>query len=82
MNLEVDYPPKAEAGSCDSKLSGDIEVRLPVDSIFICGNSSSDDKGIVKWKWLVKDTTKNTADMEVNLNKSVLIFQSQVSWTN
>lgn len=63
---ELDYPPKAEAGSCDSKVSGDIEVRLPVESVFICGNSSSDDKGIVKWKWSMKDTTKISADMEVS----------------
>ncbi|ESN91934.1 hypothetical protein HELRODRAFT_194484 [Helobdella robusta] len=41
---EVDYPPKANAGN-------NIIVSLPINSVTLNGNMSSDDKKIVSYEW-------------------------------
>ncbi|KAK7091316.1 hypothetical protein V1264_009012 [Littorina saxatilis] len=52
---ETDYPPKANAGS-------DMVIRLPKKSAVLCGNASTDDKGIATYEW-IKKSDKLTADM-------------------
>ena len=41
---DIDDPPTANAGDA-------VEIYLPTDHATICGNSSTDDKGIVEWNW-------------------------------
>lgn len=53
---ELDYPPKANAGS-------DIIIRLPQNTVQLCGNMSTDDKGIVSYEWIKSADDKLTADM-------------------
>ncbi|XP_033727341.1 dyslexia-associated protein KIAA0319-like protein isoform X2 [Pecten maximus] len=53
---ELDYPPKANAGS-------DIIIRLPQNTVNLCGNMSTDDKGIVSYEWIKSADDKLTADM-------------------
>ncbi|XP_060065964.1 dyslexia-associated protein KIAA0319-like protein [Ylistrum balloti] len=53
---ELDYPPKANAGS-------DIIIRLPQNTVKLCGNMSTDDKGIVSYEWIKSADDKLTADM-------------------
>ena len=55
---ETDYPPKANAGS-------DVIIRLPQKSVVLCGNASTDDKGIASYEWIKKSDTL-TADMTVS----------------
>ncbi|KAL8578420.1 hypothetical protein ACOMHN_014919 [Nucella lapillus] len=52
---ETDYPPKANAGS-------DVIIHLPRKSVTLCGNASTDDKGIATYEWIKKSDTL-TADM-------------------
>ena len=54
---EVDYPPKANAGS-------NVIISLPQNSVTLFGNSSTDDKGIQSYEW-IKHEDKLTADMRV-----------------
>lgn len=41
---EVDYPPKANAGS-------DVIISMPQNEVVLMGNASTDDKGIVSYEW-------------------------------
>ncbi|XP_025091552.1 dyslexia-associated protein KIAA0319-like protein [Pomacea canaliculata] len=52
---ETDYPPKADAGS-------DVVINLPQNSVVLCGNASTDDKGIAAYEWF-KSTDSLTGDM-------------------
>ncbi|XP_076437879.1 dyslexia-associated protein KIAA0319-like protein [Babylonia areolata] len=52
---ETDYPPKANAGS-------DVVIYLPKKSVTLCGNASTDDKGIAQYEW-IKKSDSLTADM-------------------
>lgn len=54
---EIDYPPKANAGS-------NVIISLPQNTVTLYGNASTDDKGIVSYEW-VKKSDKLTADMTV-----------------
>ena len=54
---EVDYPPKANAGS-------NVFISLPQNSVTLYGNSSTDDKGIASYEW-IKHEDHLTADMLV-----------------
>ena len=54
---EVDYPPKANAGS-------NMVLSLPINHLTLYGNASTDDKGIASYEWL-KDSDELTADMTV-----------------
>ena len=54
---EVDYPPKANAGS-------NVIIGLPQNSVTLYGNSSTDDKGIASYEW-IKHEDHLTADMLV-----------------
>lgn len=47
---EKNSPPTANAG-------GDQSITLPVSAIFFNGNLSSDDLGIVKYKWTREDAS-------------------------
>ncbi|WKX99232.1 hypothetical protein Q1695_014258 [Nippostrongylus brasiliensis] len=52
IRAERDDPPKAHINECGSmENSGSITVRLPLAEINLCGNSSTDDKGIVAYNW-------------------------------
>ncbi len=54
---EVDYPPKANAGS-------NVILSLPHNSVTLYGNKSTDDKGIASYEW-IKHEDSLTADMQV-----------------
>lgn len=54
---ERDYPPKANAGS-------DLVIHLPVNSVTLNGNLSTDDKGIVSYEWIKSTDDKLAADMQ------------------
>lgn len=41
---ERDDPPKAIATECGKSETGSITLRLPLEKIYLCGNSSTDDK--------------------------------------
>lgn len=41
---EIDYPPTALAGP-------NVIIHLPQNEVYLNGNSSTDDKGIVSWLW-------------------------------
>merc|ERR1739838_1232971 len=41
---EPDSPPIANAGKA-------MSINLPTDQVTLCGNSSTDDKGITSWVW-------------------------------
>lgn len=56
--VETDYPPKADAGS-------DVVINLPQNSVVLCGNASTDDKGIAAYEWF-KSTDSLTGDMTVS----------------
>lgn len=53
---EMDYPPKANAGS-------DMVINLPQNSVVLNGNLSTDDKGITTYEWMKVADDKLTADM-------------------
>ena len=57
---EIDYPPKANAGS-------DIIIHLPQKSVTLCGNSSTDDRGIASYEW-IKMSDSKTVDMTVSVD--------------
>ena len=59
---EVDYPPKANAGS-------NVIISLPQNSVTLYGNSSTDDKGIASYEWN-KHEDILTADMQVGIGRS------------
>ena len=59
LHTETDYPPKANAGS-------DVIMHLPQKSVVLCGNASTDDKGIASYEW-IKKSDSLTADMTVSL---------------
>ena len=59
---EVDYPPKANAGS-------NVIISLPQNSVTLYGNSSTDDKGIASYEWN-KHEDILTADMQVSIGRS------------
>lgn len=55
----MDYPPEANAGQ-------DAIIYLPVNSIILNGNMSTDDRGIVSWEWTKSPSDQNKAvDMQV-----------------
>ena len=56
---EVDYPPKADAGSI-------VMLSLPQNSVVLKGNSSTDDKGIVSYEWIKKSEEKLAVGMSVS----------------
>jgi hypothetical protein len=52
---------------------GDFTVRLPLDAIHICGNMSTDDHGVVSYRWRQIEQTDNTATTDIQgADKSVL----------
>ena len=55
---EVDYPPKANAGS-------NRVISLPENSIVLFGNSSTDDKGIESYEWVQTGAEKVSGDVSV-----------------
>ena len=65
---QVDYPPKANAGS-------NLIVALPQNSVTLYANSSTDDKGIVSYEWIKGSDETLTADMTVRdvLRRDALI---------
>lgn len=68
---ELDYPPKANAGS-------DIAIFLPQKSVILCGNSSTDDKGISSYEW-IKSSDTLTADMTVVYFYTVALVEQVTS---
>ncbi|ESO82295.1 hypothetical protein LOTGIDRAFT_176294, partial [Lottia gigantea] len=56
VHKETDYPPKANAGS-------DVVIHLPVKSVILYGNASTDDKGIVSYEWTKTGDTDITNDV-------------------
>lgn len=54
---DVDYPPKANAGS-------NVIISLPQNTVTLYGNASTDDKGIDSYEWLKKSGNDQlTVDM-------------------
>ena len=41
---ERDDPPKAKISRCGDSSTGSITLRLPLDALYLCANSSTDDK--------------------------------------
>lgn len=56
VHPELDYPPHAITG--DSKV-----IKLPMDSVTLYGNTSRDDKGIVKYLWEKEAHSPKEGDM-------------------
>lgn len=57
---DVDYPPKANAGS-------NVIISLPQNTVTLYGNASTDDKGIDSYEWLKKSGNDQlTVDMTVS----------------
>ena len=52
-----DYPPTANAGES-------VLIHLPHDSVILDASKSTDDKGIVKYKW--KQIKGNQVEMKVS----------------
>uniref|UniRef100_A0A914DX77 PKD/Chitinase domain-containing protein n=1 Tax=Acrobeloides nanus TaxID=290746 RepID=A0A914DX77_9BILA len=59
---ERDDPPKAKISRCGDSSTGSITVRLPLEVLYLCANSSTDDKGIESYSWTRKDNTQNPLD--------------------
>ena len=59
---QVDYPPKANAGS-------NVIVSLPQSAVTLYGNASTDDKGIVSYEWIKGSDETLTADMTVRVRQ-------------
>ncbi|CAI4227355.1 unnamed protein product [Auanema sp. JU1783] len=55
IEAERDDPPKSIITLCESGDSGSITVRLPFEDLKLCGNMSTDDKGIVSYSWFRVD---------------------------
>uniref|UniRef100_A0AC34R6B5 PKD/Chitinase domain-containing protein n=1 Tax=Panagrolaimus sp. JU765 TaxID=591449 RepID=A0AC34R6B5_9BILA len=53
---ERDDPPKARISRCGDTATGSITVRLPITALYLCGNGSTDDVGVVDYKWTRKDS--------------------------
>uniref|UniRef100_A0A7E4UUC5 PKD domain-containing protein n=1 Tax=Panagrellus redivivus TaxID=6233 RepID=A0A7E4UUC5_PANRE len=62
VHEERDDPPKARISLCGDSAQGSITVRLPLESIYLCGNSSTDDIKIESYKWTRTDNTNLPID--------------------
>ena len=67
VHPEIDYKPHANAGN--SKV-----IKLPIDSVTLFGNTSTDDKGIVKYQWERDPESSREGDM-IGTTSSVLHLQ-------
>jgi hypothetical protein len=59
VSVERDDPPKAHISRCGDSATGSITVRLPLDELYLCGNSSTDDIKIEQYSWARVDTLSN-----------------------
>jgi hypothetical protein len=59
VSEERDDPPKAHISRCGDSATGSITVRLPLDELYLCGNSSTDDIKIEQYSWARLDTLSN-----------------------
>ena len=64
VKKETDYPPKANAGR-------DMMIRLPLETVILNGNKSTDDKGVknLKFQWS-KTADSPTCDMQGELYRA------------
>ncbi|XP_071955352.1 dyslexia-associated protein KIAA0319-like protein isoform X2 [Antedon mediterranea] len=79
VKQEVDYPPKANAGS-------DIVIKLPKNEVTLYGNASTDDKKIVGYEWskdsggVVDVTGSGTEQLHLtNLEEGNYVFRLTVT---
>lgn len=59
VSEERDDPPKAHISRCGDSATGSITVRLPLDELNLCGNSSTDDVKIEQFSWARVDNLSN-----------------------
>uniref|UniRef100_A0AC34F6U3 PKD domain-containing protein n=1 Tax=Panagrolaimus sp. ES5 TaxID=591445 RepID=A0AC34F6U3_9BILA len=59
VSEERDDPPKAHISRCGDSATGSITVRLPLDELNLCGNSSTDDIKIEQYSWARVDNLSN-----------------------
>ncbi|CAJ0920934.1 unnamed protein product, partial [Mesorhabditis belari] len=68
---ERDDPPKAHITECGTgTATGMVSVRLPLNHIHLCANSSQDDKGIVEYRWYRVDSFTHELTVDIDGSSS------------
>ena len=68
---EPDSPPIANAGKA-------MSINLPTDQVTLCGNSSTDDKGIISWVWSPDNQNEHSTDL-IHVHEKCLTV-SAIQW--
>lgn len=75
MSAERDDPPKSRITLCGSPDTGSVSVRLPQEQLLLCGNASTDDKGIESYNWFRVDNFAGQLPVDVaGSSSSVLVL--------